>query len=81
MMTLSSRLFVTSEYSIHRTLQVQDEKNKGNNELFDMLMKGHVRGKSTPSNRSQEKIMCHEILELSSTFTETFNRVFDNITY
>ena len=81
MLALSSRACVTAEYSNHRSLQVQDTTNKGKNECIDMSMKGQGKEKSNPTNRTKEKIMCHEILALSNTFTETLNMVFDNSTY
>ena len=46
-----------------------------------MSMKGKIKENSIPANRTQEKIICHEILALSNTFTETPNRVFYNTTY
>ena len=81
MLTLSSRAFVTAEYSNHRSLQVQDSKNKSSNEFSDISMTGQIKERSTPNNRTKEKIMFHEILALSNTFTETLNRVFDNSNY
>lgn len=80
-MLASSRAFVTAEYSNHRSLQVQDAKNDGKNKFIDLSMKCQVKEQSTPTHRTQEKIMCHKILVFLNIFTEIPNRVFDNSTY
>ena len=78
---LSFRVFVTAEHSNHRSLQAQGAKHNGYNSYTDMSMKGQVGEKSTPTNRTKEKILCHEILSLFNTFIETPKRIFDNNTY
>ena len=40
----------------------------------------NTKAKSTPSNRSKEKIMCCEILSLAHAFKEIHQRKFDNST-
>ena len=81
MLALVSRSFVTNKYSNHHSVDVQDTNNIGYNKYNDMSQKGNIKTKSTPSNRSKEKIMYYEILSLSTSFTETPKRNFDNNTY
>ena len=81
MFALESRVFVTNEYSNHRSMEVQDAKNSGSDKYTDLSQKGNIKTKTIPLNRTKEKAMCSEILSLACTFTETTKRKFDNNTY
>ena len=81
MLALESRAFVTNKYSNHRNLDVQDAKNICVDEYTDMSQKGNVKTKSTPTNRTKEKVMCSEILSLAKSFIEVSSQKFDSDTY
>ena len=81
MLALSSRSFVVNEYSNHRVLEVQDAKNEGNDKYVDMSQKGNLKVKSTPANRTKEKVLCCEMLSLAKTFSDTPERKFDSNLY
>ena len=81
MLALASRSFVMNEYTNHQTFEVQNAKNSGSDKYMDMSQKGNTKAKSTPSNRSKEKVMCCEILSLAHAFKETNKRKFDNSTF
>ena len=81
MLSLSSRSFVVNEYSNHRVLEVQDAKNRGKDNYTDMSQKGNIKVKSTPANRTKEKVLCCEMLSLAKTFSDKPKRKFDNSVY
>ena len=81
MFALSSRSFVMNEYSNHRVLEVQDAKNSGVNNYEELSQKGNVKVSSTPTNRTNEKILCSEVLNLAHTFSDIPKRKFDNSIY
>ena len=62
-------------------MDVQDAKNNGIDAYIDLSQKGNIKSKSTPSNRTKEKVMYSEILAHANTFKETNNRTIDNSAY
>ena len=80
MVSLASRVLVTNEYSSHQSLDVQDVKNSSSNENIDMSQKGNVENRTAPSNHTEEKVICGEILSLAKYIKEVSNYNFTNTT-
>jgi len=74
-MCCKSRAFVENEYTTHRDYNVFNTKY-GNKDIGDITQKGNLTKSSVIPRRTNEKIMCAEIIDLAKTMVETPNRKF-----
>ena len=74
-MCCKSRAFVENEYTTHRDYNVFNTKY-GNKNIDDITQKGNLTKSSMIPRRTNEKIMCAEILHLGKIVEETPNRKF-----
>ena len=72
-MCCKSRAFVENEYTSHHDYDVFNTKY-GNKDIEDKTQKGNLTKSSMVSTRTNEKIMCAEILHLGEIMVETPNR-------